>query len=473
MASFKFTAEIRVAQFDPPGPVVIPCFWMDRVRVVEDCGAQPPSPGGSGAIVVGSYEAPFVLAYRWDDATGFGARLDDPAEPVLEVGPERILFHPTSEFVFIYAANVWHYYRWTNEYGFGEYMGTLSGGVGQDMAFSNDGTLIATGSSVTTLYAFAAGELLGPLQNNLPLGQNFPANSSSNGSVAFHPTKPIVYSGRGNTENWGVVGGNRFISGFDYDLTFGIINRADPENTVAGGDVGRIAVSADGSKVYIGGNPYGGDGYHAYGSFETGGGGSIWATGAGEYEPIDLQNIDSNPNSCVGIATGVAFDHAIWFFQHYDLGDDLFEGYLNSSIQTNSPSGSGPTWPQLGYYIGYTSSGYTGPPFPPPTARDGAVSPSGRALALASQTPSFWASKDPETDTTWVNGVPQSDPYDGENTVIYNTVAGPTYAYPYLHVFHHDLGTGAIGERYSLPGSWNTDLNGSTAVTCVCWSPMP
>lgn len=461
MGRFKLTAEIRVAEFDPPGPEIVPCFWTDRVKASEDCGAQPPPGGGSGAIVLGIHNAPYVLAYRWSDEGGFGNRIPGP-DTELPRAPQRIIFHPSGAFVFLFAGD-WHCYRWSSQYGFGEYMGILNG-VGRYMAISADGTLIASGNSTTTLRPFVNGELLPAIANT---NVDWPSVSGFNGSVAFHPTRPLVFSGRGNTSNF--QAGNRFVSGFTYHLSDGVTSRSDPASSMAGADCGQVVVSADGSKVFVGGNAYGGDGIVAGGVY------ALDPTGVWEASQVSagftFSNIGGNVNACLDILTNPNFSHGIWIFQHLDDGVNV-TGYLYSSIQFNERIGQGPTWPELGYYVGYSSSGYSGPPYPPPTATAGACSPSGGAVALASRTPGYWAEIDP-SEQTWTNGVPASDPYNNSKLVTYNCVPGPSYAYPFLHVFRHDSVTGALGAKYELPSTWATDLAGSTGVSSVAWATDP
>lgn len=108
-------------------------------------------------IVVGSQASPYILAYPWSDATGFGTKYSNPA--------------------------------------------TLPTGVGRNVAFNNDKTAVAIAHSTSpyiTSYAWSSG--FGTKYSNpatLPTGNSWGVNFSPNGdtiAVAAESGSPFVFA---------------------------------------------------------------------------------------------------------------------------------------------------------------------------------------------------------------------------------------------------------------------------------------
>lgn len=188
------------------------------------------APAGN-AIMIGGSSYPYVDAYVWSYASGFGSKYSNPSSAVAAGGSNGVTFSPNGAVAAISTGNAYYVYAytWSSTSGFGtQYTNPSSwpSGSGQSVDFSPDGNYIfvttnssldvypwsnATGFGVkfaqpTTLPAgnavlgrfSPAGDVIAVTSSSSPYVQAYPWNGSGGfGTKYANPTSAIPGGGFG------------------------------------------------------------------------------------------------------------------------------------------------------------------------------------------------------------------------------------------------------------------------------------
>ena len=135
------------------------------------------------------FNTPYVIAYSWDNSTGFGAKYADPAVALPNHG-KTVDFHPNND-----AIAVTHYnspyisaYAWSESTGFGTKYSNpavLPGSTGQGVRFSpTGGAVVTTTVSGTTILAYAWDSSTG---FGTKYADPSPLGAQNGGGISFSP----------------------------------------------------------------------------------------------------------------------------------------------------------------------------------------------------------------------------------------------------------------------------------------------
>jgi hypothetical protein len=156
------------------------------------------SPSGE-AIAVAFRSSPFIAAYPWDAATGFGTKYSNPATAVPGFSGEAVAFSPAGDAIAIAIDDETcvAVYAWDDATGFGAKYSDPStaivGDYGRDVAFSPSGNAIAVSHGFTqpsvSAYAWDASTGFGTKYSNPASTPEFAFDSEN---VAFTPAGDAI-----------------------------------------------------------------------------------------------------------------------------------------------------------------------------------------------------------------------------------------------------------------------------------------
>jgi len=217
MANYLFQQDIRsrfqIAIGHSTSPWVTAYGWTNALGFGTKYANPATLPTGVGygvafspagdTIAVGSEGTPYILAYPWS-ANGFGTKYTNPATLPPSFGMS-VAFSPAGDAVAVATLTTPFslVYPWTNALGFGtKYANpaTLPTNQGYSVAFSPDGTSIAVahlGSPFVTAYPWSSSTGFGTKYTNpatLPAGDgNGVAFSPAGNAIAVaHATSPFI-----------------------------------------------------------------------------------------------------------------------------------------------------------------------------------------------------------------------------------------------------------------------------------------
>lgn len=141
------------------------------VKAVNSIGASAASSSSNTittnsptmSVVVGNDTSPYVSAYPWTDASGFGTKFSNPTASGITAYTVDFNVGATYVIAAAFAGNNFDIWPWSHSTGFGTRVAapaTLPPNYGYSANFSAQGTSIAVGSSTTqfiTVYPFSAG----------------------------------------------------------------------------------------------------------------------------------------------------------------------------------------------------------------------------------------------------------------------------------------------------------------------------
>jgi len=195
-------------------------------------------------VAIAEWGSPYIGAYPWTDASGFGTKYADPATAVPDRGnqvrwsPDKKaigIAHDTSPYVSVYA--------WSDALGFGtKYAnpGTTPTGSGKSINFSADNSNIVVGHATSpyiSAYPWSSSSGFGTKYSNpseLP-----DAEGGSTTGVAFNPLGTYLVT----ANSWK-------ISAYAWSSGFGA--RTGPPSWPSTGTLGNITFSPDGNYVSAG-----------------------------------------------------------------------------------------------------------------------------------------------------------------------------------------------------------------------------
>jgi P2-related tail formation protein len=161
---------------------------------ISDIPPPPEDVFTSTAVVAAHFNSPFISAYPWDDATGFGTKYSDPSILVASFSVEAS-FNPTNKAIAVAHNNspFISTYSWDDSTGFGAKYSNpsvLPGSTGRAVAFNPTNTTIGVGHDDSPFISAY------PWDDTTGFGTKYSDPSTlptgTGRSVAFNPTNNVV-----------------------------------------------------------------------------------------------------------------------------------------------------------------------------------------------------------------------------------------------------------------------------------------
>lgn len=205
----------------------------------------------SGAVVVAHSTDPYVTAYPWSLATGFGTKYSDPGTAVTSAGIS-VAFHPSGTSVIIGKSGTVNNsmlaaYAWSNSAGWGtKYSNASNSQISTSVtvvAFNNTATVLAAPLAATPYIAAWAWDNSTGFGTKYANPGTLPSGSVTGEAVTFSPSGGVIALAHL---------GSPYISAWAWDDATGFGTKYSDPGTLAAGDGYGVTFNPAGNVIVLG-----------------------------------------------------------------------------------------------------------------------------------------------------------------------------------------------------------------------------